>query len=91
MKTTIFFTCITIILFLYVGDFKMSFDPFTVSLPIWKISVAYVLFFVGIILMQIHYEKTAQQEGFAKGHKWTIDQIQGILDEKLKTQKIEKE
>ena len=69
--------CITffVILFLYVSQMEVTFNPFSISLPYWHRSVGILLVMVGIVLYCTGERIKGYEVGHRDGVEWVIKQL----------------
>lgn len=74
-------TAISILLFvilaLIVGDFKITFSPFSVSLPGWIKIIAWTCFVIGMVMLEVH----SFRQGLVKGADLMGDHIIKVMQE----------
>lgn len=74
---TIIFTIICIIALLWVGDFTITFKPFSISLPSWYKPVGIILFVLAMAVYNIGEYAKGYKHGFDDGVKECIETIKG--------------
>ena len=75
---TIIFTIICIIALLWVGDFTITFKPFSISLPSWYKPVGIILFVLAMAVYNIGEYAKGYKQGFDYGIKKCVE----ILEKK---------
>ena len=75
---TIIFTIICIIALLWVGDFTITFKPFSISLPGWYKPVGIILFVLAMVVYATGEHARGYKQGFDDGVKKCIE----ILEKK---------
>lgn len=85
MKTILLSSIILLAIFCIVGEIKITFNPFSISMPCWYRSVGWFLIWFGAILLVVGEQNNAYKRGYEQGYKTTIK----ILEEK--TEEIIKE
>lgn len=77
---------ITLVLFLccavFIGHLEISFNPFSIRLPMWHRVVAVLLFSAAIAFWSIGERRYAYSKGLKRGMEITFEQIK----EKLKNE-----
>jgi hypothetical protein len=71
MKTLIIYSLIAVLLLLYVGELKVSTNPFCVELPRWRLSIAVLFFMIAIIF----YREQAMIDGAKQAVKCLMEII----------------
>lgn len=72
---------IYVVAFLFLSDIKITYKPFTVSLPNWVYAAGFFLILIGV--MVIGYNS------FRKGYNKAIDDVETILQQKREEAKHE--
>lgn len=76
----ILYILVVIAIFLFLSQIQISFSPFTLKLPAWRVGLGYVFLMSSIILISSHY----QDKGFKDGYDTAKDNIEKIVNNKLK-------
>lgn len=71
----IFFLVIFIISALCIGHFRLTFSPFTVSLPYWHRAVGIVLIVIGCLVYNIGENVSGYKKGLDKGIEIVLKQL----------------
>lgn len=71
MKTLIIYSLIAVLLLLYVGEFKVSTNPFCVELPRWRLSVAILFFMIAIMF----YREQAMLDGAKRAVEYLVEKV----------------
>lgn len=69
MKTLIIYSIVFVLLFLYVGELKISTNPFCVELPRWRLSIAVLFFMIAIIF----YREQAMLDGAKRAVEYLVE------------------
>lgn len=71
----IFFLAIFIISALCIGHFRLSFLPFSISLPYWHRTVGVILIVVGCLVYNIGENVSGYKKGLEKGIEIVLKQL----------------
>ncbi len=82
MMKYIILTAIIIAAMLYIGDFKLSLSPFSISMPGWKLAVGWLFLWLAYLLWFGHWYGKGYERGLKRGAEITIEQVQKIIKEK---------
>ena len=77
MKTVIYIL-ITLGVVIYAGEVSVSFKPFSISIPQWRLLLAMICFFVGFTL----YGANEYAKGRAGAYKEIRDKIEEVENER---------
>jgi cytochrome b subunit of formate dehydrogenase len=80
MKTTIHII-ILLVTALYIGGFKISFKPFSVSFESWSLMLSFALAMAAVFFYAYHIYDLAQKD--------TIHEVLKIIDEQIKKDEYE--
>ena len=72
----IFFLAIFIISALFIGHFRLTFSPFSVSLPYWHRTVGVVLIVAGCLVYNIGEHISGYKKGLDKGIEIVLKELQ---------------
>ena len=78
---TIIFTIICIIALLWVGDFTITFKPFSISLPGWYKPVGIILFVLAMAVYNIGEYAKGYKHGFDDGIKNVLKYLKRKIHE----------
>lgn len=78
---TILFTIIFIIALLWVGDFTITFKPFSISLPSWYKPVGIILFVLAMAVYNIGEYAKGYKHGFDDGIKNVLKYLKRKIHE----------
>lgn len=77
MKTNlIFFLAIFIISALFIGHFRFTFSPFSVSLPYWHRTVGVILIVAGCLVYNIGERVSGYKKGLDEGVEIVLKELQ---------------
>ena len=76
MKTTIFII-VMILFFLYIGNFKMSFSPYNLEFPQWKLSISSLFLMCAIFFFYLHVREEAINEALKTIDIWFLKKDMG--------------
>ena len=71
----IFFLAIFIISALFIGHFRLTFSPFSVSLPYWHRTLGVVLIVVGCLVYNIGEHISGYKKGLDKGIEIVLKEL----------------
>lgn len=75
MKTdSIISIIVFIVVFLYIGHFRLSLFPFSISLPYWHRAVGVLLVIIGFIIYNVGEKASGYKEGLKNGSEivWKV-------------------
>jgi hypothetical protein len=76
MKTDlIFFIAIFVIAVLFIGHFRLTFSPFSISLPYWHRALGVVLIVVGCLIYNIGEHMSGYKKGLDNGMEIVLKQL----------------
>ena len=76
MKTDlIFFIAIFVIAVLFIGHFRLTFSPFSISLPYWHRALGVVLIVVGCLIYNIGEHMSGNKKGLDNGMEIVLKQL----------------
>ena len=76
MKTDlIFFIAICVIAVLFIGHFRLTFSPFSISLPYWHRALGVVLIVVGCLIYNIGEHMSGYKKGLDNGMEIVLKQL----------------
>ena len=76
MKTDlIFFIAIFVIAVLFIGHFRLTFSPFSISLPYWHRALGVVLIVVGCLIYNIGEHMSGYKKGLDGGMEIVLKQL----------------
>ena len=76
MKTDlIFFIAIFVIAVLFIGHFRLTFSPFSISLPYWHRALGVVLIVVGCLIYNIGEHMSGYKKGLVNGMEIVLKQL----------------
>ena len=76
MKTDlIFFIAIFVIAVLFIGHFRLTFSPFSISLPYWHRALGVVLIVVGCLIYNIGEHMSGYTKGLDNGMEIVLKQL----------------
>lgn len=76
MKYVISIIILTAIL-LYIGDFKLTLSPFSISLTGWRVVVGWLFFLLAWAFWMAHF----YDSGLNRGRDITIEKLEQIIEE----------
>lgn len=90
MKTDlIFFIAIFIIAVLFIGHFRLTFSPFSISLPYWHRALGVVLIVAGCLVYNIGEHMSGYKKGLDNGMEIVLKQLRnGMNDQVINKEKI---
>ena len=71
----VFFIAIFIIAVLFIGHFRLTFSPFSISLPYWHRALGIVLIVVGCLVYNIGEHMSGYKKGFDNGMEIVLKQL----------------
>jgi len=84
---TIIYILLFVVLALYIGRFKISFNPFSIELGSWYNLIGYISSIIAVIFLSLG----AYEEGYKKGTKDTVNLVQEALNEKIEKIRVEQD
>ena len=82
----IFFLAIFIISALFIGHFRLTFSPFSISLPYWHRAVGVVLIVAGCLVYGIGENIAGYKKGLDEGIEIALKRLQERYNEKNNVQ-----
>ena len=70
---------ISVIWFLFIGETKITFSPFSISIDSWPRAVGYLLIMWGVAFLSVG----EYQRGRLKGQDEAFDAVNELLDKKI--------
>ena len=71
----IFFLAIFIISAIFIGHFRLTFSPFSVSFPYWHRTVGVILIVVGCLVYNIGEHMSGYQKGLDEGMEIVFERV----------------
>jgi len=82
MKTDlIFFIAIFIIAVLFIGHFRLTFSPFSISLPYWHRALGAVLIVAGCLVYNIGEHMSGYKKGLDNGMEIVLKQLRNGMND----------
>lgn len=83
MKTSIIISVVFfILLFLFAGQFSISFRPFSISLPYWHRAVGITLVVIGVCVYNIGEHTSGYKKGLKEGSEAVIKLLESKINQK---------
>lgn len=77
----IFFLAIFIVSALFIGHFRLTFSPFSVSLPYWHRAVGVILIVVGCLVYNIGEHISGYKKGLDEGMEIVLKELKERYNE----------
>lgn len=81
----LFYSILAIIVFLFISETKIKFNPFSISVNSWLLGFAWLFLTLSIGFFGAHYYGKGKKEGIQKA----IDLIQEVTNEETKTKEMQ--